>query len=175
MPKRLGNCALEEMSSKSRGALPYSTWINIISTSWKTCLPAKESDAVDGRDSFWLPKNQRGFCTPTARRTSPPFPNCGWAPTREGEEENEKRRRWFAIDRNQQRFTRDLSPEMPSYSLHHGAKVACRCQNVESAQEERVVGDCLGLRRMSVLLGFRVNQASLGMHIDCITLQFERQ
>ena len=164
------------MSSKSRGALPYSTWINIISTSWKTCLPAKESDAVDG-----LPlirsgcQKISGGLHANGQTDFSSLSTGGWAPTRGGGEENEKRRRWFAIDRNQQRFTRDLSPEMPSYSLHHGAKVACRCQNVESAQEERVVGDCLGLRRMSVLLGFRVNQASLGMHIDCITLQFERQ
>ena len=152
-------------------------WINIISASWKTCLPAQESDAVDGLPRFVVAaKKSAGVLHANGQTDFSSLSTGGWAPSRGRGEEGEKRRRWFAIDRNQQRFRENsVRPEMPSYTLHHGAKVACRCQNVESAQEERVVGDCLGLRRMSVLLGFRVNQASLGMHIDCITLQFEMQ
>ena len=148
MPKRLGNCALEEMSSKSRGALPYSTWrrgevgsTSLVQVGKPACPQRNQTQC---RPRFVLAaKKSAGVLHNDGQTDFSSLSNGGWAPTREGGEESEKRR-WSAIDRNQQRFTRDFGLEMPSHTLHHGAKVACRCHSVRSPQRGE---GCWGLFR----------------------------
>ena len=124
-------------------------------------------------------KNQRGFRTRTARLTSPPLPMVDGHGPQLGKEER-KARNGGGLQLTE---TNSDSREISVLRCHLTLCAMVRrlhadvTQHVESAvrRGERVVADCLGLCRMSVLVGFRANQASLGMHIDCITLQLERQ
>ena len=113
-----------------------------------------------GRPRFVLAaKNQWGFCTPTIRRTSLPFPIVGLNLRKafsrsidRGKRETNGEEGSF---KNQLRFTGDFNLEIQSYPLHHGAKVAQKLPlNGPNVEERRGFGIVFDFARdaLSVLI-----------------------